>query len=89
MDGPSRTVLVQARLANLARLNSVEGSEVRILLPPGAKLVSGSEATVQVEEIRDTEDVTWNITVPRTSSMEIFCIVDSENGGTDQASLIL
>jgi len=89
IDGPTKTVLVQARLSNLARLNSVEGSEARILLPPGSNLVPGAEAIVKVADIRDTEDVTWNITVPRASSTEIFCIVESENGGTDQARLVL
>jgi hypothetical protein len=90
MDGPYKTVLVQARMSNLARLNSVEGIEARILLPSGVGLVSGSEPVVQIEEIKDTADVSWNITVPRTGSeIELYCLVESENGGFDQARLIL
>jgi len=83
-------IVVQARLANLARLNTVEGVEARILLPPRAQLRADSAARVSVEELRDTVDVTWNITVPSESSgIEIYCLVESENGGTDQARLIL
>lgn len=82
--------LIRARLANQARLNPVEEVRARILLPAGAQLAEGSPATVEIQSIDDTADAEWNITVTVPSSgLEIYCMVEAEAGGSDQARLEL
>ena len=87
--GPGQsTYLVRARLSNQARLNSAEGIRARILLPNGTELAKGSQATVEIPSIRDTADAEWNVTVtgpPR--GLEIYCFVEADIGGSDQARL--
>ncbi len=82
--------LVYARLSNEARLNKVEGVEVRILLPEGASLMPGSEAVVRIASVGDRADASWNVTVTNLARDQyIYCFVDSENGGSDEARLRL
>ena len=89
-SGLGRNFIVRARLANQARLKSVEGIEARILLPEGVILTPGSEANMKVDSLKDTADVSWNLTVTGLGAgMDIYCLVESENGGTDEALLRL
>ncbi len=89
-NGANRTYVVSATLANLATLSPLRGVEARVLLPEGASLAPGSEATVQVDSIRVAHQVAWNVTVGESRpGMELFCFVEAEGGGTDQARKVL
>ncbi len=82
--------MVHARLNNLASLNRVQGIDARIILPEGASLISGSNPVVSLPEISDRADVYWNITLTSSRLVNgVYCLVTSENGGSDEARLRL
>jgi len=84
------TYLVHARLGNQARLSKVQGIEARIILPAGAALLSGSSPVINLPLLSDRADLYWNVTLgsPKLAGA-VYCVVDSENGGSDEARLRL
>jgi membrane-associated protease RseP (regulator of RpoE activity) len=90
ISGIDRTYEVRARLANMAALNSVHDIEARILLPEGASLLPESEPVQTVALLKDSIDVTWKVMVRgRVRDLEIYCFLESLDGGSDQARLVL
>lgn len=90
LPGPTQGFVVTARLANKARLEELEGVEARLLLPRGASLLSDSDPIVTVDSVEDSAKVTWNVTTNQIQGdAKAYCLVDSSNGGQDQAVLVL